>query len=172
MAVAVPFIPYIMAAVGAVYAGDQSRKSANYAADVAKDNALSAAKQGNAAEEQQRRISRMRLGEQRAAAAQSGFDPSSGGFAELQAESAANAELDALTTRYSSTMQSMSLENEARGLRANAKTANMQGYLNAAGTLSGAYAKYGTGSVMPSQGAGQISGGSGMKVPANFSWKG
>lgn len=150
MAVAVPFIPYIMAAVGAVYAGDQSRKSANYAADVAKDNALSAAKQGNAAEEQQRRISRMRLGEQRAAAAQSGFDPSSGSFAELQAESAANAELDALTTRYSSTMQSMSLENEARGLRANAKTANMQGYLNAAGTLSGAYAKYGTGSVMPS----------------------
>jgi hypothetical protein len=58
--------------------------------------------------------------------------PSSGSFAELQAESAANAELDALTTRYSSTMQSMSLENEARGLRANAKTANMQGYLNAA----------------------------------------
>jgi hypothetical protein len=143
-------IPAALQAVGQIFAGDSERRSLNYQADIAQQNAKIAAAQGNAAEEQQRRISRMRLGEQRAAAAQSGFDPSSGSFAELQAESAANAELDALTTRYSSTMQSMSLENEARGLRANAKTANMQGYLNAAGTLSGAYAKYGTGSVMPS----------------------
>lgn len=145
------YIPMIMAAVGAVYAGDQSRKATNYQADVAKDNALSAAKQGIAAEDQQRRINRMRLGEQRAAAAQSGFDPSSGDFAALQVQSAANAELDALTTRYSGQMQAISLNNDASMLRTNAKVANTQGYLNAAGSLAGGYAKksYGSSYTIP-----------------------
>lgn len=54
----------------------------------------------NANEERIRRANRLRLGEQRAAAAQSGFDPSSGSLASLQAESAGQAELDALTERY------------------------------------------------------------------------
>lgn len=134
---------------GALTGAANERRQANYAADVAQQNARIAAAQGNAAEDQQRRINRMRLGEQRAAAAQSGFDPSSGDFAALQVESAANAELDALTTRYTGQMQAVSLENEARGLRANARTANMQGYLNAAGSLAGGFAKYGSDKMMP-----------------------
>jgi hypothetical protein len=44
--------------------------------------------------------SAQQLGEQRAAAAQSGFDPNSGTLATLQEQSAGNAELDALTERY------------------------------------------------------------------------
>ncbi len=54
----------------------------------------------NANEERIRRANALRLGEQRAAAAQSGFDPSSGSLASLQSESAGQAELDALTERY------------------------------------------------------------------------
>lgn len=141
-----------MGALGSVYAGDQQRKSMNYAADVAKDNARSAALQGIAAEDAQRRINRMRLGEQRASAAQSGFDPSSGDFAALQVQSAANAELDALTTRYSGQMQSISLENEAAGTRENAKMANRQGYINAAGSVASSFAKYGGGTKIPGGG--------------------
>lgn len=40
------------------------------------------------------------LGEQRAAAAQSGFDPNGGSLVTLQEQSAGNVELDALTERY------------------------------------------------------------------------
>lgn len=47
-----------------------------------------------------RRQTAYELGTQRASAAESGFDPSSGSFLTLQGESAANAELDALTARY------------------------------------------------------------------------
>lgn len=54
----------------------------------------------NANEDRTRRQSRYELGTQRATAAQSGFDSSSGSFLTLQGESAANAELDALTNRY------------------------------------------------------------------------
>jgi hypothetical protein len=54
----------------------------------------------NANEERIRRDNAMKLGVQRAAVAQSGFDPSSGSMLTLQGQSAANAELDALTERY------------------------------------------------------------------------
>lgn len=54
----------------------------------------------NANEERIRRANALRLGQQRAAAAQSGFDSSTGSLASLQAESAGQAELEALTERY------------------------------------------------------------------------
>lgn len=54
----------------------------------------------DANEERIRARSAQALGEQRAAAAQSGFDPNSGSLATLQQQSSGNAELDALTERY------------------------------------------------------------------------
>jgi hypothetical protein len=54
----------------------------------------------SANEDRIRRANARRLGEQRAAAAQSGFDPNSGSIAQLQGESAGEGELDALTERY------------------------------------------------------------------------
>jgi len=54
----------------------------------------------NANEERIRQRSSQELGAQRAAAAESGFDPNSGSLAALQQQSAGNAELDALTERY------------------------------------------------------------------------
>lgn len=54
----------------------------------------------DANEERVRASSAQQLGEQRAVAAQSGFDPNSGSAAMLQAQSAGNAELAALTQRY------------------------------------------------------------------------
>lgn len=136
-------------AIGSIYAGQAQASSENYQADVASQNARIARQQANAREEQLRRDTGMALGEQRASAAQSGFDSSVGSFAALQMESAGNAELDALTTRYQGQLQSLSFENEARGHRANAKTAKTQGYLNAFGTLASAGARYGSGLTMP-----------------------
>jgi hypothetical protein len=70
--------------------------SAGAAKDQARVNSRTALEQGNAPEEIQRRQNALKLGEQRAAAAESGFDPSSGSLATLQSQSAGELELDSL----------------------------------------------------------------------------
>lgn len=54
----------------------------------------------DANEERVRANSAQQLGEQRAAAVESGFDANTGSLATVQTQSAGNAELDALTERY------------------------------------------------------------------------
>lgn len=147
-----PFVAMAVQAVGSIYAGGQAAAAAEGQANIAAQNARTAQLQSNAREDQQRRSSSLQLGEQRASAAQSGFDSSSGSFAELQGESAGNAELDALTTRYTGQLQSLSLQNEAAGLRKQASVSRTQGYINAFGTLAGGAAKYGGAMQFPGSG--------------------
>ena len=135
--------------VGSIYAGGQAAAAAEGQANIAAQNARTAQMQANAREDQQRRSSALQLGEQRAGAAQSGFDSGTGSFAELQGQSAGNAELDALTARYTGQLQSLSLQNEASGLRRQASASRTQGYLNAFGTLVGGAAKYGAAMQFP-----------------------
>ncbi|HEY9029648.1 MAG TPA: hypothetical protein VIP05_35495 [Burkholderiaceae bacterium] len=75
-----------------------------YDAAAAVDDAKTSKQQGllaaDANEERIRANSAQQLGEQRARAAQSGFDSGTGSMAQLQGQSAGNAELDALTARY------------------------------------------------------------------------
>ena len=141
-------IPYILAAVGTVYAGAAANANAKAQSQQMKNDALTARRVAGAREEQQRRINRVRLSAQRANAAQSGFDPNTGSLAMLQVESAGNAELDALTTRYSGELQSLSLENGANAVRASGRNQQTSGYLSAAGTLAGGYARYGAGQTL------------------------
>lgn len=135
--------------IGSLYAGGQAAAAAEGQANVAAQNAITAQQQANAREDMQRRQSALQLGEQRASAAQSGFESGTGSFAELQGESAGNAELDALTTRYTGQLQSLSLQNEAAGLRRQASASRKQGYLNAFGTLTSGAARYGAAMQMP-----------------------
>ena len=138
MAFAVPFLPWIaagVAATGAIYQGNASAAELEAQADTAKINARLTRQKTDAAEEAQRRRMALARGEQRAAAAESGFDPSSGSLAELQVKSAGEMELDALTARYEGTLKSISFENEAKQLRASASGARTGGYLTAAATL-------------------------------------
>lgn len=144
------YIPYILAAVGTVYAGAAANANAKAQSDQMKNDALTARRVAGAREEQQRRTNRMRLAHQRASVAQTGFDPNTGSLAMLQVESAGNAELDALTTRYSGELQSLSLENGAATTRASGRNQQTSGFLNAAGVLGSGYARYGMGaSLMP-----------------------
>jgi hypothetical protein len=137
-------------AVGSIYQGNAAASQANYQARVAEQNQTTARQQANAKEELIRRQNARQLGEQRAAAAQSGFDPSSGSLLRIQGESAGNTELDALTARYEGQMQALSFGNEAAGLRTQAKSARTSGLLNAAGSLLGSAARYGgSQSLMP-----------------------
>ena len=94
------------------------------------------------------------LGEQRAAAAQSGFLSTEGSFAGLLGESKANTELDVLTSRYEGQLRALSFENDAASARAQAKQAKRQGWLNAASTLAQGGLQYGSGLKMPQQGGG------------------
>ena len=135
------FGPALMAAsttmqfLGNIYQGEAAGSEFNQAADAARRNAELARQQGNAREEMVRADSARKLGIQRAAAAQSGFDPSSGSLLDLQADSASQLELDALTARYQSRLESIGFENQASSLHAKAKAARTTGYLNAFGSL-------------------------------------
>jgi hypothetical protein len=124
-------------AFGSIYSGMQAGAEADAASQVAARNAENARLVANAREEQVRRRSKFALGEQRAAAASSGFDPSSGSMLDLQGDSAGQLELDALNTRYEGTLTALSFENEAAAMKRRARSSRTGGYLNAAGTLLG-----------------------------------
>jgi len=139
----IPFIPAIVGAGVAIVGGMQKNKQAQGAAAAMEANARST-RQGAAAEEEaQRRQNAMAMGEVRASAAQSGFDPNTGSLAALQFKTAGELELEALTTRYRGELQAIGFDYDARATRASGKVAQSQGYLNAFSTLaSGAVSSY------------------------------
>lgn len=141
----------VLGAGASIYQGYQASEEAKAQADTAKQNAEIARKQAGAREELIRRHNRQKLSEQRAAAAQTGFNPNAGSLLELQGESAGNLELDALTARYEGQLQSLSFENEARNMRRKARGAATSGLLNAAGSLLGSPLgkRYGSQSLAP-----------------------
>nr|WP_306490507.1 hypothetical protein [Burkholderia cenocepacia] len=98
----------------------------------------------------QRAQAAQQLGEQRAAVAESGFNPNSGSALDTQVQSVRNAELDALQTRYQGILQGQSLEDQAqqdryaaRTARANARNSLVAGGISAAASLLGGVAQYG-----------------------------
>lgn len=139
-----------MGAFGSIYQGQTAKAEANAQANIADQNARTARLQAGVREDLIRKQNRARLGEQRAAAVQSGFDPNTGSLLELQGNSAAAGEFDALTTRYEGALQALSFSTQADSLRRAGRAAGRTGFLNAAGTLLGATgSKYGGGSMAP-----------------------
>lgn len=135
-------IPYAVAAAGAVYQARGQAANAKYAAAIDDQNAKLARQQASAAEELQRRQGAQVMGNVRASAVESGFDPNAGTLLNIQTKTAGEIELDALTTRYRGELEGLGLTQSAAANRANARTATTQGYLNAAGTLAQGAAKY------------------------------
>jgi hypothetical protein len=133
-----------MQAVPALVKGYQDSDAYNAQADNETASATTARQQGGVREDMVRRHNAKRLGEQRAVMAQSGFDPSGNSAVRLQAESAGNAELDALTSRYEAELQAVGHLNQAAVNRRSAKSARLTGYMTAAGELAKEAAKYGT----------------------------
>ncbi len=138
-----------MGAFGSIYQGQTAKAEANAQANIADQNARTARLHAGVREDLIRRQNRAKLGEQRAAVAQSGFDPNTGSLLELQGDSAAAGEFDALTTRYEGALQALSFSTQADSLRRSGKAAARTGFLNAAGTLLGSSgSKYGGGGHM------------------------
>ncbi|KVE33750.1 hypothetical protein WS68_11295 [Burkholderia sp. TSV86] len=97
----------------------------------------------------QRRQAGQQLGAQRAAIAESGFNPSEGSALDTQVQSARNAELDALQLRYQGILQGQSLEDQAQQQRYQARTARASsrnglfaGGLSAAASVLGGLSSY------------------------------
>ncbi|WP_186035313.1 hypothetical protein [Burkholderia gladioli] len=105
--------------------------------------------QGVQREETQRAQAGQQLGAQRAAVAESGFNPNTGSALDVQVQSARNAELDALQTRYQGILQGTSLEDQATQqryqaatARASSRSALISGGISAAAGALGGYANY------------------------------
>jgi hypothetical protein len=130
-------------AVSAIAAGDAQRRAAHTNADIARQKAKIAEQQAGVNEDAQRRRASMVLGQQRAAAAESGSDLSSGTNADLAAQSATNAELDALNIRYQGKIGALSDTEQAGFDDMRARDANTAGYLNAGASALSAYGSYG-----------------------------
>jgi len=184
--------PLIIAAtaastVGALYGGAQQASSYNQQAAAAEQGAAAGRLQarqaydaGTSNEVMQRRQAAQQLGAQRAAVAESGFNPNSGSALQVQRDSAINAEMDALQTRYEGLLRGNAFDQQARQdeyqakvLRSSAKNARTSSYVSAAAAaLSGATA-YGSLSKAASAGSGVASGGGGLGLriqPTGF-WR-
>lgn len=144
-------------AAGALASGAAKASAARQQAAVAERNAQLANNQAAQVyaqnvnrEEAQRDQSGQQLGVQRAAVAESGFNPNAGSALDTQVQSVRNAELDALQTRYQGILQGQSLEDQAtqdrftaRTARANARNSMIAGGISAASSLLGGLASYG-----------------------------
>jgi hypothetical protein len=128
--------------VGGIYKSQGGVAEADAAARNAEANARLSRQQTSANEDRLRFQNALKLGQQRASAAQSGFDPSSGSLLDLQGKSAGQLELDALTQRYEGNLRSTSLENEAQTYRSRATSARRSGFLNAFGSVFQAGGSY------------------------------
>lgn len=144
----IPLASGALGALGSINSGQTSAASyassaaaARYNATVNSQNAANALQVGYANEDAQRRKNAIALGTQRAALIQAGIG-TDGSAADVYQQSAANAELDALATRYEGTMnarryaiQASQDQYAAQVADWNSERASTGGYLGAAASL-------------------------------------
>ena len=120
---------------GAYQEGRAQAEAAPYNARVLEAQARLQRQQGDARTEDVYRAYLQRRGQQQAAVASSGIDVSEGTPIRLFEMSAANAEADALNTRYQAELQAFASENEARAQMFKARVAKRAGNLAATSEL-------------------------------------
>ncbi|MBR7900873.1 hypothetical protein [Burkholderia multivorans] len=133
-------------------AGQQeaAANAAQYNADVSRNQAATAYTLGVQREQAVRDRAAQQLGAQRAAVAESGFNPNAGSALDTQLQSVRNAELDALQTRYQGILQGSQYEQQAAidqyqadAARKAARGAKIGAYLSLAGQALSSYSNYG-----------------------------
>ena len=138
--------------------GKAAQKQANYQADVARQNQELAEQQASAErmagyEEAQatRRRAAQVIGSQRAAAGASGAVVDFGSNLDLQADTAGQAEIDAINaynkgidSAYNTQIQAWNYGQQAEGYKMQGQAAKQAGYLNAASTALGGIADMGS----------------------------
>lgn len=127
--------------LGQLQAGFGAHEASRYQARMLSQAARVEQQQAGAREEAQRRMARRVLGSQRAAFGQAGTG-TGGSAADVMAQSARDAELDALTIRYEGDLRARGMMAEAEGQRYAGRQARRAGYFQATGTLLGAAGDY------------------------------
>jgi hypothetical protein len=118
-------------ALGAWHEGEAGASAAEFNASMADRNAALTKQQSAEEERRARVLGRKQLGSIRSTVGASGISME-GSALDVLEESAANAELDALTIRHSGQMRSQNYEAEGRLERAKARNSRTAGYLGAA----------------------------------------
>lgn len=129
-------------ALGQIYQGNSAAAGQEGLAQQAEANARITRQQSGANEDTRRRQMALQMGDIRARAADSGFDPTSGSLATLQSSAAGEMELDILTKRYEDQLRALSFDAEGQSARSAAKSARRSGYLSAFGTIMGSAGNY------------------------------
>lgn len=154
MAEAAMLIGPAISAIGQIREGEAANSAAQYNAQVAEQNAQTTLAQSAEEERRLRVMARKQIGDARANYGASGVSLE-GSPLDVLEESAATAELDALTVRYGGQQKAQAYRNEAKLERFRGKNSKTSGYLSAAGTL------FQAGGKAAASGAGGGSGGGG-----------
>lgn len=144
MAAAVPALVIgatAVSATGAIAQSGAASEAHQYNAGLMEQGATVERQQASQREETQRRQSRLLLGKQRAALAQSGIG-SGGSAADVYQRSVINSELDALTIRYEGDLRARGLKASAEGERFAGNNAKRMGYFKAANSILSGTADY------------------------------
>jgi hypothetical protein len=124
----------LMSAVGAINQGNSAKAAADYNAQVAEQNAELSRQQGIEEERRTRIMAKKQLGDMRANYGASGITLE-GSPLDILEESAAAAELDALTVRHAGDSRAIGYRNEAAQERFSGRQARTSGYFSASGSL-------------------------------------
>ncbi len=119
---------------GEVHEGQAAENAAKYNASVAEHNANLSIHQSAEEERRQRVMAKRQLGDMRASYGASGVQLD-GSALDVLEDSAANAELDALTIRHGGQVKASNFLNEASLERFKGRMMKEQAYLKATGTL-------------------------------------
>lgn len=144
MAAAIPFIPYIAAAVsaaGSIGQANSASSAAKYNAAVQEQAAETTRAQATIQQEAQREKARQTIGRQLAEVSSSGTSLTGSNLNSLS-DSLYNAELDSLNIRYESELNARGLEADAALSRSKGDSSQMAGILNAASALTSAGGSY------------------------------
>lgn len=130
-----------MNAIGAIHSGNSEAAAGEYNAQMAERNAALSRQQAAIEEQRTRTLAAKQIGNMRAGYGASGV-AMDGSAIDVLSESAANAELDALTVRHGGEMRAQGFQNEALLDRYRAKNSKLGGYLGALGAGLSSYASY------------------------------
>ena len=132
----------VIQSIGQFESGEAQKQAYDFNANIAEQNARQSELIGAQEERHQRIMGRKALGQMRSAYGASGVTME-GSPMEVLAESAANAELDALNVAYARKSQAVNFRNEARAGRFAGSQAQIAGRIGAAASLmSGAEKAY------------------------------
>jgi len=125
----------VIGAGGAVYSAESARQAGKYQSAIAKRNAAIAVQQAEVSEAAARRDARRQIGAIRAGYGAAGVVGSEGTPLDVLEESAAEAELDALTIRYQGSIGAIGQGDEGRLARMRGRSTSTAGYFQAGSAL-------------------------------------